>query len=209
MASKDINIQITPPNFQRLQLHIRGTSPYVQNRFSQKAQTQIRETQMAGATAKSKKVRVARDFDADFRNAQHFSTEGWNGIPAASFRNAIIAACRTVNFKMTHAKMACWVVADGFDADGVPLVRFTEGEPQKHEAHVRNQTGVVDLRARPMWMPGWGAIVTLEFDADMLTVADVTNLLARAGGQVGIGEGRPFSPNSNGMGWGLFSIVNN
>jgi len=37
----------------------------------------------------------------------------------------------------------------------------------------------------------------------------LTNLLARAGLQVGIGEGRPDSKNSAGMGWGLFQIEEN
>jgi len=32
-------------------------------------------------------------------------------------------------------------------------------------------------------------------------------LLARVGMQVGIGEGRPDSKNSAGMGWGLFEVV--
>jgi hypothetical protein len=32
------------------------------------------------------------------------------------------------------------------------------------------------------------------------------NLMLRAGQQVGIGEGRPDSPNSNGLGWGRFAL---
>ena len=35
---------------------------------------------------------------------------------------------------------------------------------------------------------------------------DVTNLLMRVGQQVGIGEGRPDSKNSAGMGWGTFNV---
>jgi len=37
--------------------------------------------------------------------------------------------------------------------------------------------------------------------------ADIANLVLRAGIQVGIGEGRPFSKNSCGMGWGTFEIT--
>ena len=46
----------------------------------------------------------------------------------------------------------------------------------------------------------------IRFDADMFSAADVANLMNRVGAQVGIGEGRPDSKNSAGMGWGLFSI---
>jgi hypothetical protein len=46
----------------------------------------------------------------------------------------------------------------------------------------------------------------LRWDADQFSVNDVMNLLSRAGVQVGIGEGRPFSKNSNGMGWGTWEV---
>jgi hypothetical protein len=42
---------------------------------------------------------------------------------------------------------------------------------------------------------------------DQFTPEDVANLMARVGMQVGIGEGRPDSKNSAGMGWGLFKIA--
>jgi len=40
----------------------------------------------------------------------------------------------------------------------------------------------------------------------MLTEEDVVNLIARVGMQVGIGEGRPDSKASAGLGFGLFEI---
>ena len=53
----------------------------------------------------------------------------------------------------------------------------------------------------------WSATVQVSFDGDQFTVAYVYNLLARAGMQVGIGEGRPDSKKSNGMGWGTFEVA--
>ena len=41
----------------------------------------------------------------------------------------------------------------------------------------------------------------------MLTEEDVVNLMARVGMQVGIGEGRPDSKASAGLGNGLFQIL--
>jgi ribosomal protein S17 len=52
----------------------------------------------------------------------------------------------------------------------------------------------------------WSAKVKIRWDADQFTVEDVSNLLARVGQQVGIGEGRPDSKNSAGMGWGTFDV---
>jgi len=41
----------------------------------------------------------------------------------------------------------------------------------------------------------------------MFTSSDVVNLFNRVGAQVGIGEGRPDSKASAGLGFGLFEIV--
>jgi hypothetical protein len=199
-------IAIKAPKFSTMRIRICGLAPYMQARFSEKARQAMMAKMEAGTTAKGKKAREARDFDADFRAAQHISTEGWVGIPAAAFRNAMIDACRTVGFAMTKARMSVFVEADGFDAvDGAPLVRLIAGEPERTEMAVRNQTGVVDVRIRPMWRD-WQADVRIRFDSEQFTGSDALNLLARAGLQVGIGEGRPFSKSSNGMGFGLFEV---
>ena len=91
--------------------------------------------------------------------------------------------------------------------DSAPLVRLTEGVAEEWIAPTRNATGVIDLRARPMYKT-WAASLKIRYDAGMLSDADVTNLIARVGLQVGIGEGRPDSKMSAGLGYGLFEIVN-
>ena len=109
---------------------------------------------------------------------------------------------------MTRAKLTVSVEADGQDPEDLtPLVRITKGEPRYFETYARVATGTCDLRARPMWAPGWEALVRVKFDADQFTLEDVANLLMRVGMQVGIGEGRPDSPNSTGQGWGLFELI--
>ena len=202
---KQEQVSIKAPNLKIVELEIVGTAPYVQHRLSAKAINQIIETQKAGSQAKGKKVREPKDFDEVYKGAMHISRDGWCGIPAGAFRNAMISACRTVGYKMTHAKLAAFVLADGFDVvDGTPLVRIN-GQPHRHTAYARNDNGSVDIRVRPMW-DEWSAVVRIRFDADMFSAADVANLMNRVGAQVGIGEGRPDSKNSAGMGWGLFSI---
>lgn len=204
-TKKDVTVTIKAPNFDTIELLIRGTAPYVQNKFSAKARATMMATQEAGSTAKSKKVREPKDFDKLYRDAIHVSEDGWCGIPAPAFRNAMIDACRTVGYKMTHAKLAAFVLADGVDADdGTPLVRIM-GEHERHDMYTR-LPGTVDIRPRPMWKE-WEATVRIRFDADMFKREDVVNLMMRVGMQVGIGEGRPNSKNSAGLGWGTFELV--
>lgn len=198
---------IAPPNFETAMFQITGIAPYVQNKFSAKALEQMKNKQEAGSTGKKGTKREAKDFKAAYEGAMHTSKEGWHGIPAPAFRNACISACRMCGFQMTRAKLSVFVEADGFDKDdGTPLVKITKGKPHYTEMSVRNETGVADVRPRPMWDEGWQADVRVRFDADQFTIRDVSNLLARAGLQVGIGEGRPDSKRSCGMGWGMFSL---
>lgn len=201
-------LTIAPPKFQTAEFLVIGTSPYVQNKFSAKAREKMRQAQEAGSTARKGTKREPKDFQAAYEAATHRLPGGGHGIPAPAFRNACIDACRMAGFQMTRAKMSIFCEADGFDADdGTPLVKITKGEPTYLESTVRNESGVCDVRPRPLWHPGWEAVVRLRFDADQFTIQDVANLLLRAGLQVGIGEGRPFSKNSAGLGWGLFTLA--
>lgn len=207
-TSNSAVVTIAPPNFETAEFRIIGDVPLVIQAFSRRKRDLMHSTQEAGSTARGKKKRTAKDFRADFEDAKHKSAAGWEGIAASAFRCACISACRLVGFKMTLAKLSVFIVADGYDElDNTPLVKIRKGKAEYAEHVVRNATGVADLRARPMYMPGWEATLRTRWDADQFTLQDVTNLLHRVGAQVGIGEGRPDSKNSAGMGWGLFHVA--
>lgn len=199
-------VAISAPKIEQIHIRITGTAPYMQARFSQKAMNAMMEkmegTVKAGTT---KGKREARNFDDDYHQAMHVSTEGWIGIPASSIRAAIISSCRLVGFQMTRAKLSVFVMADGSDkVDGQPLVRLY-GEAERADMPVRNATGVFDIRVRPLWRE-WYAEPRISYDADQFSMEDVLNLLRRVGLQVGLGEGRPDSRSSAGMGYGTFSV---
>ena len=216
MAKKDVApvapaenaVTITPARFETRTVFIRGTAPLVIHKFSAKAIKQIRDKQEAGSTAKKGKAREAKDFEAAFNGARHVSFDGWDGIPAAAFRCAMISACRLVGFKMTLAKLSLFVEADGFDAtEGTPLVRILGEPPMQFESMVRINNGAsTDIAVRPLYRQ-WGAKLRIKYDADQFNDVDVANLLTRVGMQIGICEGRPDSKNSAGMGWGTFELV--
>lgn len=198
-------VSISAPRIETASFRLIGTSPLVQARFSAKAKQMMMDKMAAGPTSKGKKVRDARNFDQDCRDAMHVGVDGRPGVPAGAFRNAMISACRLVGFKMTLAKLSVFVQADTFDAvDGVPLVHLN-GDWERLDMHTRNATGVVDIRVRPMWREWW-IDLRVQFDAEQFTLTDVSNLLMRAGVQVGIGEGRHDSKSSTGLGFGCFRI---
>lgn len=209
-SSKPEVIRITKPRLRTAAIKIVGISPYCQHAFSEKQRNAMEETQRAGQQARGKRKRDPKDFEAQYEAAKHYAKvangqKPWIGIPAPAFRNACIDACRLVGYRMTHAKLSIFIEADGIDkSDGTPLVRIV-GEPRIHKGFVRLATGVADICWRPFWEE-WSATVNVQWDEDQFSAGDVLNLLLRAGLQVGIGEGRPNSPNSNGLGWGRFQI---
>jgi hypothetical protein len=208
VASGAQQITITAPDLRVLELQINGSanSALVINRFSSKQQAMVVATQEAGSVAKSRKTRTPKDFKTLYEECLYVSTEGWFGVNASCFRNAAISACRAAGYQMTKAKLGIFVIADGVDKfDHTPLVRIY-GEPAPWIAPVRNATGVIDMRVRARFFP-WSAKLRIRYDNGLFNNVDVCNLLMRVGQQVGIGEGRPDSKASAGIGMGLFDLA--
>jgi hypothetical protein len=208
---KKIGLDIPKLNFRTVQFGIIGTAPYCQQRMSAKVQEELIAIQEAGETARGRKKRTPKDFHRLYVDAMYQAKDGSRGIPAGAFRKAMIAACAAggVDLFKTTAKISLFVLADCTDkTDATQLVRIgAETQPYMVRHPVRNSGGgAVDIRARAMWDAGWTANVLVEYDANLLTADDIGNLLTRAGKQVGVGEGRPASKKSDGMGWGTFQL---
>lgn len=200
------SVAISAPKFGRAEFGIRGTEVLVIHRFSAKTKNEMKLKMETGKAASSKKTREPKDTDQTYMEARYIAKDGWDGFHAGALRNALISACRLVGFKMTLAKLSIFVEADGYDKaePQIPLIRIY-GDPVKQEDMARVETGQPYVTVRAAYHD-WKAKVRIRWDQDQFTLADVSNLLARVGMQVGIGEGRPDSKNSAGMGWGLFEI---
>lgn len=199
---------IAPPNLQTAILQIEGISPLVIHRFSAKAKQEMADKMQAGSVAKKGKKREAANFESLYNQSRYISSEGWDGFNASCIRAAAISACRLVGFKMTLAKLSLFVIPDGYDKaePEFGLIRIY-GKPRRLESIARVETGACYVTVRACY-DDWRATIKIRFDADQFSISDVTNLLARVGEQVGIGEGRHDSRNSVGMGWGSFRLTN-
>jgi len=214
MATKAVEVQksttvtIKPPSFGHAEFTISGMEdiPLVVHRFSAKTKGEMKAKMEQGKSAGSRKNREAKDTDVTYDEARYKNKDGWDGFNAACIRNAMISACRLVGYKMTLAKMSIFVEADGRDyvEPQIPLFRIY-GDPVKQEDMARVETGQPYVTVRAAYF-NWKAKIRIRWDQDQFTLMDITNLLMRVGMQVGIGEGRPDSKNSAGMGWGLFQI---
>lgn len=201
------SVQIAAPDIREAVFEVVGTAPLVIHRFSAKTKEQMKQKMETGKSASSKKTREAKATDDLFQESRYTSKDGWDGFHAGAVRNAMISACRLVAFKMTLAKMSIFVVADGYDKHEpqIPLIRIY-GNPIKQEDMARVETGQPYVTVRAAYH-SWKAKLRIKWDNDQFSLDDITNLLHRVGLQVGLGEGRPDSKNSPGMGWGTFEII--
>lgn len=205
-AAREVSATIRTPRFGEVTFHIKGEAPLVIHRFSLKTKEQMKQKMETGKAASSRKNREAKSTDDLYEQSRYRHADGWDGFNAAAVRAAMISACRLVGFKMTLAKLSVFVEPDGYDRDEpqIPLIRII-GEPVKQEDMARVETGQPYVTVRAAYH-GWRAAVRIRFDLDQFTLEDVSNLMWRVGKQVGLGEGRPDSKNSAGMGWGLFKV---
>jgi hypothetical protein len=199
-------VSISAPKFKTAVFEITGVAPLVIHRFAQKTGIEMLQKMETGKASSSRKNREAKDSDDTYNGARYISKDGWDGFQAGSIRAAMISACRLVGFKMTLAKLSIFVIQDGWDAaqPQIPLIRIY-GEPRRQDDMARVETGQPYITIRAAYHD-WSAKVKIRWDADQFTTDDVFNLLYRVGMQVGIGEGRPDSKKSAGMGWGLFEV---
>jgi hypothetical protein len=198
-----------------------GESPLVVHKFSEKARKEMLDKQMGVPKGPREKKIPERDFlnalypmtgkviemsgnsPDDFRSpvlersGDEVYAKGRYGFPAGGIRKAIIAAARQVDgLTMTFLRGTIFVLGEGENN----LVEIS-GRAQMREDTVRLESGVADIRHRPMWNP-WSMKLRIQFNANALTAGQVAHLVETAGFSVGIAENRP----EKGGDWGRFSI---
>lgn len=198
-------IEVKPPKFVYARFHLIGTSPLVVQRMSAKVKQQMVATQEEGSTSKTRKKREPKNFEKLYQDAKHISQEGWEGIHAAAIRSSMISVAIAAGAVKEAVKRAVIVIQEGMSEDGMtPLVRI-HGKSEMFLQGQANTNGSMDIRSRPKYEK-WECYPIIRYDADVIRLEDVANLLIRAGMTAGIGEGRYASRKANGIGWGAWRV---
>jgi hypothetical protein len=187
-------IQIPNIAMRHVSVPIRGLGPLVVHAWSEKSIRQMLEKQTSAARMK----KPPKDPVADFEAAKYKDENGKDCLKPCFFKNAIVSAARFVDgVTMTAMKMSFFVKGD--EHDNLPL-KFAKCE--MHRAMVRNESGVADIRFRPMYHD-WRTEITIHYFANELTLSQVILLVRQAGLRVGLCEGRPEKSSLN---WGRFDV---
>lgn len=176
---------ITVPAVMRSEITFRilGVTPLIQHKWSEKAKEMIRQKQ----AGKKTKQRDAREPDAEFLAATHFTQDGEYGIPAMAIKNAIInAAHKDIGIEKTLVRKSIFMEC----RDENMCIPMKCSKPVMREDMVRIGNNQADLRYRPEFKD-WEAEIRIVYDAGLLKPDDILNLVNRAGFGVGLCEWRP------------------
>lgn len=198
-------IEIIPPQMETVKVHIKGISPLIVHRWSEKAKKEILDKQMKKAT----KTKEAKNPVADFATALYWgdgcpdipydkwTMEKFNelakdakfGFPVSALKQcANTAAYRAGMVKNMMALRAAYFIS-GIGQDQLAIIE-TPTLPQMREDMVKVGMGTADIRYRPEFVD-WGMTLSIRYNKNgPISIDQIINVLNLGGQTNGIGEWR-------------------
>lgn len=189
-------IFVPPIDLKTAKITLQGTTPLLVNRFDEKSKTEMLEKQMKGA----KRAKEARDPKREYE-ASLYRMPGLKnkyGIPVGGVKNCAVSACRFIEgVPMTIAKGAFHVL----DETGTGLLPIDGSDPTMDERICRigpfgKKTAITRYRGR---FDKWKVSFTVQYNARVISPAQLLNLYENAGFSIGLCEFRPEKSGSLGM----------
>lgn len=191
--TKELEIMIPAVQIGRAEIHLRGLTPLLTNKFSPTALQEMEDKQMKRA----KVEKAPRDPDAAFREALHIIDErvGRYGFPASGMKKALVAAgYRLGGEQMTKLRAVFSIEAE--------LLEIGAPAPAMRKDPVHLSAGPWTIAYRPEFWP-WEIVVPVLYMTSMVTLEQLINLFRLAGMGIGIGCWRP---ETNGL-FGQFEVT--
>ena len=187
VVKTDQPIVIPGMSIKHSEIFLISDSPLISHRWSEKSKKEIRDKQQK----KAKKARDVRDPEAEFNDSLYHFEGGGYGFPAVAFKAAAVNACSHVDgITKVHARGAFHIMCE--------LIKIEGDEPVQREDMVRVGMGVADLRYRGEFKK-WHCKVPIRYNANVLSLEQITNIFDTAGFSTGVGEWRPQKNGDYGM----------
>lgn len=206
MATKEAKEIIIPAiQINTLVVNLKGTTPLIMHKWSEKAKKEMLDKQMKKAKTKGHDVKdPVRDFidslywlegEPKEKTEEGFMEAIQNGakfgFPSVAFKASAVSA----GYRSGATKDKVSVNA-AFHIDG-DMVEI-EGTPEMREDMVRVGMGTADIRYRGEFKE-WSAKFVVRYNAGAISSEQILNLFQLGGFACGIGEWRPEKGGSNGM----------
>ncbi len=199
---ENVGIELPALNLKTMELTIVGTTPLIVHAWSAKAKREMLDKQMK----KPKGAKEAKDPQKDYEESMYRLADGGYGFPSVAFKSAAVTAGTSVaGLTKIQARQAFHTMGEDVDIPGAfpgsmsrhNLARIEGRKPQMREDMVRVGMGTADLRYRAEFTD-WHVVLVVEYNANVLSEAQIMNLINTAGFAVGVGEWRPERDGING-----------
>jgi len=186
MATKQTDaIQLPELRIKQATIVLRGTTPLIVHRFSEKARKEMLDKQMG--VAKQKKA--FKNPEQDYLDSLYLLPDGTPGFPAVAFKAAAVSAANDAGIQKVLARRAFHILG----GELLPI----RGEHRMREDMVRIAMGTADVRHRAEFLE-WEVEVPVAYNANIISLEQLVNLFNIAGFGVGVGEWRPERDGING-----------
>lgn len=198
-SNSQVEINLPKTDVQKFKLRLRGVSPLIVHKFSEKARKQIEEKQQKKATKAKEQRKPQEEYEAAFYmlDGKPGEKTARYGMTASSFKQAAVSACTFVD-KMTKvfARGAFHVMEES----GGLVEILSKAGPRMREDTVRlgGPGNSLDLRYRPEFVD-WHCELDIRYNASAISIEQICNLFMVAGFSVGVGDWRPQKNGSYGM----------
>lgn len=181
---------------EQAEVKIKGLSPLIMHRWSEKARKEMLDKQMK-KTVKKEPKSPEEQYEASVYKLDN----GEPGFPADAFKKAMIRGAKQLGLTMTDARTSFFIHGEYCTRDDRELVPIT-GELQPREDMVRLNGATSDIRFRGQ-VVNWEATLKVSYNASVTSFDQIVNMLQAAGYGVGVGEWRPERDGT----FGRFEVV--
>jgi len=197
-----ITINVSRPNLLISQFKVKGLSPLISHKWSEKAKKEMLDKQMN----KKLTAKQAKNPQAEFESSLYLLSNGKHpkgpyGFPAVAFKAAAVRAAKQLDgMNMTDARGLFYIEPD--DGDLVQI--HTPQPPEMREDMVRLNGKSADIRYRGSFV-NWSVTLNVRYNADVVSQEQLLNLFELAGFSCGVGEWRM----EKGGTFGTFTLLDN
>ena len=197
-----ITINVSRPNLLISQFKVKGLSPLISHKWSEKAKKEMLDKQMKKALT----TRQAKNPQAEFESSLYLLSNGKHpkgpyGFPAVAFKAAAVRAAKQLDgMNMTDARGLFYIEPD--DGDLVQI--HSPQPPEMREDMVRLNGKSADIRYRGSFV-NWSVTLNVRYNADVVSQEQLLNLFELAGFSCGVGEWRM----EKGGTFGTFTLLAN
>ena len=197
-----ITINVSRPNLLISQFKVKGLSPLISHKWSEKAKKEMLDKQMK----KKLTAKQAKNPQAEFESSLYLLSNGKHpkgpyGFPAVAFKAAAVRAAKQLDgMNMTDARGLFYIEPD----DGELVQIHTPEPPEMREDMVRLNGKSADIRYRGSFV-NWSVTLNVRYNADVVSQEQLLNLFELAGFSCGVGEWRM----EKGGTFGTFTLLDN